>query len=240
MAAVAVVLLIVSASYVIPYYIQKNKVDSLASKFAVSEIKETAQVEEKVVVPVDFAALKQVNPDIYAWIKVDGVNINYPILRKENDNAYYLNHTYEKKKSVYGSIYTENYNLADFSDFNTVIYGHNMKNGTMFGSLKKFRNKDFFKQNRYIEIYMPDRILRYEIFSANVVSNEHILYSNDFLQDSVKKEYINKLLTASGAITAQGVEVTSDDNIITLSTCINDPSKRFIVSAVLIYDSDKE
>lgn len=228
--------------YLLSLELQHREIDSLAEKVTVSVDTTTEQQseEEAVQVPVDFEALKEINTEIYAWINIPGTNINYPILRSETDNAYYLTHKQDGKKSVYGAIYTEDYNSMDFSDFNTVIYGHNMKNGTMFGSLKKFKNKTFFNENRYIEIYMPDRILRYEIFAACSRDNKHILAENDFDTADGRTAYINEVLSTktSGALFADGVAVTADDKIITLSTCMNDDSKRFTISAVLIYDSD--
>ena len=90
---------------------------------------------------IDFAAAQAVNPDVYAWIWIPGTNIDYPILQSETeDDAYYLNHTIEKKEGLPGTIYTEKYNGKDFSSPVTVIYGHNMKNGSMFADLHKYES----------------------------------------------------------------------------------------------------
>lgn len=103
-------------------------------------------------IPVNFNDLKRKNSDIYAWIKIPNSNIDYPILRNEEED-YYLTHSEDKKESVYGAIYTQNYNCDDFSDSNTVIYGHNMKNGTMFGGLKKYREEAYFANHIYISVF---------------------------------------------------------------------------------------
>lgn len=192
--------------------------------------------------PVDFVKLKKINPDIYAWINIPGTVIDYPIVRNADDNAYYLTHTVENKKSAYGAIYTEDYNDMDFADFNTVIYGHNMKNGTMFGSLKKYRNKSFFDENREINVYMPGRIMKYRIFAAHITDDRHILLSYDFKNESVRNEYISDIFSNKNmsSLFDEEVPLTADDRIITLSTCTGKTEERYLVQGVLIYDSRKQ
>ena len=192
--------------------------------------------------PVDFVKLKKVNPDIYAWINIPGTVIDYPIVRNADDNAYYLTHTVENKKSAYGAIYTEDYNDMDFADFNTVIYGHNMKNGTMFGSLKKYRNKSFFDENREINVYMPGRIMKYRIFAAHITDDRHILLSYDFKNESVRNEYISDIFSNKNmsSLFDEEVPLTADDRIITLSTCTGKTEERYLVQGVLIYDNRKQ
>ena len=192
--------------------------------------------------PVDFVKLKKINPDIYAWINIPGTVIDYPIVRNADDNAYYLTHTVENKKSAYGAIYTEDYNDMDFADFNTVIYGHNMKNGTMFGSLKKYRNKSFFDENREINVYMPGRIMKYRIFAAHITDDRHILLSYDFKNESVRSEYISDIFSNKNmsSLFDQEIPLTADDRIITLSTCTGKTEERYLVQGVLIYDNRKQ
>ena len=215
---------------------QIKQFERFASEVTVSDDKSAQDI--KVDVPVDFDKLKNANPDIYAWINIPEVNVDYPILQGDS-NEYYLNHTINGKWSAYGSIYTEDYNNKDFSDFNTLIYGHNMKNGTMFGSLKKYRDASFFEENRYINIYMENRILKYEIFAACTWDNKHILASRDFGLDENRTAYLEEIFAVRdmNSQIKKDITVTADDKIITLSTCMNDKSKRFLVSGVLIYDS---
>ncbi len=220
------------------YFYQQWEYDRLAETVSVSSDTK-AQEEIKVDVPVNFKKLKKANPDIYAWINIPNVNVDYPILQSAESNAYYLNHTVNGKRSVYGSIYTEDYNKKDFSDFNTLIYGHNMKNGTMFGSLKKFRDASFFEKNRYINVYMENRILKYEIFAACTWDNKHILASRNFDLSVNRTAYIEEMFAVRdmNSQIKKDIEVTPEDRIITLSTCMNNKQKRFLVSGVLIYDS---
>lgn len=192
--------------------------------------------------PVDFVKLKKKNSDIYGWINVPGTSVDYPILRREDDNAYYLNHTVDKKRSVYGSVYTENYNETDFSDFNTVVYGHNMKNGTMFGTLKKYRDKTFFEKNQYINVYMPGRIIKYQIFAAYVSDNRHILLNFDFDDENIRSAYLDMIFSTRkmNANINRDLQVTKDDRIITLSTCTGNDEERYLVQGVLVYDSREQ
>ena len=144
MLVVSVICFIGCAVFFVGLKLESDRMDDLRSQASVSD-DGVSQAVNIVETPVDFDELKKQNSDIYAWINIPGTSVDYPVLRCEDDNSYYLNHTVDKKKSIYGSIYTENYNGADFADFNTVVYGHNMKNGTMFGTLKKYRDKTFFE-----------------------------------------------------------------------------------------------
>ena len=231
-----ILVVIVCLAFFVKGCIDKSKIDNLGSTFSTSA--SSKQEVVKVDVPVDFKKLKKVNSDIYAWINIPNTPIDYPILCNQ-DNAFYLNRNVEKERSVYGSIYTEDYNSTDFSDFNTLVYGHNMKNGTMFGSLKKFRGAKFFEENRYINVYMENRILKYEIFAACTWDNKHILASRNFSIAENRTAYLEEIMAVRSMDSQfkRDISVTADDRIITLSTCMNNKNKRFIVSGVLVYDS---
>ena len=238
---VSVICIVGCIAYFIIMKLQSDEMDDLRSQVSVSNDDVSSSVNY-VETPVDFVELKKENSDIYAWIDIPGISVGYPILRRENDNSYYLTHTVDEKKSVYGSIYTEDYNDMDFADFNTVIYGHNMKNGTMFGKLKKYRDKTFFEQNPYINVYMPGRIMKYQIFAAYVWDDRHILLSFDFSDESVREAYIDMIFSTRkmNANINSDLKVTKDDRIITLSTCTNNKEERYLVQGVLIYDSREQ
>lgn len=223
--------------YFVNDYIHKRRLENVRDEFSISS-NMGQNSDTEIDVPVDFKALKKKNNDIYAWINVPGTKIDYPILQSEK-NQYYLNRDIEKKWSAYGSIFTDTYNNKEFTDFNTIIYGHNMKNGTMFGGLKKFCDADFFKENRYINVYMDNRVLKYEIFAVCSWDNKHILANRDFSIKENRSSYIDEIYASQdrNSQISKDIKVTADDRIITLSTCINNDSKRFIVSGVLIYDS---
>lgn len=130
------------------YYQEKHAGDNYEEvRETVKKETEPAPVEEKapVEIPIDFAALQEQNPEVYAWIQIQDTNIDYPILQREGDNGYYLDHTIDGEKKTEGSIFTEDYNSKDFEDPNTVIYGHDMKNGSMFQNLLSYQQGCFMK-----------------------------------------------------------------------------------------------
>lgn len=187
---------------------------------------------------VDFVALQKRNPDVYAWIEVPGTNVDYPILQHESDNSYYLTHTIDHEKTVAAAIYTENYNAKDFDDLHTVIYGHNMKNKTMFRTLHNYEDYDFFKNNRDVIIYLPEETRYYQVFAAYTYDNRHLLFSYDWSSPDRFQDYIDEIMSIRdfGAYIDKEMDVTGEDKIITLSTCVNsgDSTKRYLVQAVLV------
>ncbi len=192
--------------------------------------------EERMENPIDFDSLTAQYPDVYAWIRIPGTKVDYPIVQREGDNGYYLNHTIDGKKKTEGSIYTEDYNGKDFEDANTVIYGHNMKNGSMFKTLHKYKDKQFLLDNSEIYIYQKDKVLKYKIFAAYIYDNRHLMLSFDFEDENIFRNYLNNVLTKrdiSSNINTN-VDVTADDRIITLSTCNNNEKQRYLVQAVLL------
>ena len=186
--------------------------------------------------PVDFAGMWETNEDVYAWITVPGTVIDYPILQHETDNTYYLNYNIDGSYGYPGCIYTENLNSKDFTDNNTVIYGHNMKNGTMFAGLHKFEDAAFFEENTKVYIYTPEKELNYTIFAAYIYDDRHLMYSFDFADSEVYATYLEDIqnMRSMNALIREDITVTAEDKIITLVTCIgNQPSKRLLVQAVL-------
>lgn len=189
---------------------------------------------------VDFTALQQeANPDIYAWIYIPGTGIDYPILQHPSDDTYYLNYNLDGSKGYPGCIYTERENALDFSDFHTVIYGHNMKNGTMFHDLHSYEDETFLPEHPHVYIYTPDRILRYRIFAAYRYDDRHLLYSFDYESEAGRSGYLSEIfrIKSMSAVLDNQVKVTADDRIITLSTCMGSQTEnRYLVQAVLIND----
>ena len=193
--------------------------------------------EPTVEIPIDFAALQQQNPDVYAWIQVPGTEVDYPILQSSNDNTYYLNHTIDGEEKKEGAIFTENYNTKTFEDPNTVIYGHDMKNGSMLQSIHKYMDRSFFDNNRDIVIYMPNQIFRYKIFAAYLTDNRHLLMNYNFWSKDEYQQYLNSIFSMRdmNAFIDTSMEVTNEDKIITLSTCYAGIStQRYLVQAVLV------
>ena len=191
---------------------------------------------EEIENPIDFDSLTAKYPDVYAWIQIPGIRVDYPIVQREGDNSYYLNHTVDGRKRFEGAIFTEDYNSKDFKDPNTIIYGHNMKNGSMFKGLHKYKDRKFFKEHSDLFIYQPNRVLRYKIFAAYVYDSRHLMLSFDFKDENIFESYLNSVLTnkgMSGNIDTT-VDISTEDKIITLSTCNNNDKQRYLVQAVLL------
>lgn len=189
---------------------------------------------------INFKKLQEINPELYAWIRIPNTMIDYPIAQSSTDDSFYLEHNMYGEWAFAGCIYTEKCNSKDFSDPNTVLYGHNMLNGSMFRHLHNFRDEQFFADNRYIYIYTPTHTLTYEIFSAYEYDDRHIMNSFDFTDKEVFAEYLEYAknpVNAMMANTRRDVNVTADDKIITLSTCLGDiDTSRYLVQGVLISD----
>lgn len=187
---------------------------------------------------VDFAKLKaETNEDIYAWVYIPDTKVDYPVVQHPTDNTYYLNYNLDGSKGYPGCIYTEDYNEKDFSDPHTVLYGHNMKDGSMFAGLHKFEDEVFFEEHPYIYIYTEEGMLVYEIFSARETGDEHLLLSYDFDNARTFQGYLNDIFNTRSlrCNNKEDVEVTWEDRIITLSTCIsNKPNNRYLVQGVLL------
>lgn len=190
--------------------------------------------------PIDFAAKQTENPHIVAWIRIPGTVIDYPIMQSGNDvpENFYLDHGPDRKANRNGSIYIQQINRADFTHPNTVLYGHNMANGSMFAAIRKYRHEDFFNENQYVYIYTPGHILTYHIYSAFVYDNRHILNSFDFSEPEEYGAFLSQTLNpiSMSRQVREGVEVTTEDRIITLSTCTGNSRERYLVEGVLIDD----
>ena len=218
---------------------KEDTAEASQDSVAPSEAAEEQPAEE---IPVKFDELWEINPDVYAWITIPGTDIDYPILQHPSDDAYYLNHNIDGSYGRPACIYTESLNSKDFTDNNTVIYGHNMKNGTMFAQLHKFEDKDFFEEHREVTIYLPDKVLHYKIFAVHTYDDRHLLYSFDFSDKAVYRDYLESVFSIRdmSANIDTDMTVTEDDKIITLATCVyKQPSLRFYVQAVLMENGDE-
>lgn len=194
---------------------------------------EQAKVENKTLREVDFDILKETNEDIYAWITVDGTQVNYPILQNAEDN-YYLKRCIDGKSGYPGCIYTNACHSQDFSSWNTVIYGHNMNNGSMFGGLKI--SNDWEKENEYIVIKIPDRILQYRVYAVTEFSDEYIPLAYDEGSETDRQQFLDTVVqnAQNGGYLREDMEVSSTDKLVTLSTCIRGKSnKRLLIIGVL-------
>lgn len=210
-----------------------------------SNTADTAQEETESVIPVDlnidFAALEAKNDELVGWIYYEPLEINYPIVRG-NDNDYYTEYTFDKEKNSSGAIFMDFLNKPDFSHFNTIIYGHNMRNGTMFGSLKKLLN-DFsiIQENPYFYIFTKDKVMMYEICSAYITNDSSQTY--DLIQTTEEQQvYVDYIKRASGyeSTVLSDLAVQEDTRLVTLSTCHGLHSRnRTVIHGLLLCEENR-
>lgn len=195
---------------------------------------------------VNWDALHKINPDIYAWIVVPGTDVNYPVLQSSGSEKedYYLMHQVNGDYGLPGSVYSQKLNTKDFSDRMTVLYGHNMKNKTMFTSLHRYEDKSFFEKNPYIYIYTPQAKYVYHIFAAYTYDDRPILvYFNYFKEDDVWNNYLKSFQQLYDGCENKKLadSLSSDDKILTLSTCNNKvQTERFLVQGVLMTSEEAD
>lgn len=235
-------------------YLQKDQQEKLEAEQQQEELKEqyvveeveteVVQEEELAELPIDFEGLKDINPEIYAWLEVPDTKINYPVLQHEGeDQSYYLTRDMYGEYKQAGSIYTEDYNNKDFQDYHTVIYGHNMKNGSMFHNVRYFADKEFFDEHQDLFIYMPGKILKYQIIACYEYDDRHLLGMFDFNDTDAYAEYLEEIMNPRSmyAMIREGKTVTVEDKLVTLSTCVaNKPNHRRLLQAVLVEEIEAE
>lgn len=181
---------------------------------------------------VNFNELLSKNSDTVGWIKVEGTKVNYPVVQTK-DNEYYLNHAFNKSNNIGGWIFADY--RVDFKDFgkNTIIYGHNMNNKTMFGSVPNMLYNSYLSDsdNHYIKISTPYSNTVWKVFSVYTIEPEVYYLKTNFRTESFDS-FVQKLTSRS--IYNFGVDVNADDKILTLSTCDNTGTKRVAVHAKMI------
>lgn len=186
--------------------------------------------------PADYSdminMLKNINEDCVGYIKIDQTDIAYPIV-KGKDNEYYLHHTIKKKYNSSGSIFMDKDNNAYFADDNTIIYGHHMKDGSMFAHLSKFRKKDYMNEHKTVTVIYDGGVCKYEIFAAclyDATDNYRVI---SFSTESERENFSS--LVYSKDVCSIPINIKKDDRILTLSTCAYDSDNaRLVVHAVLV------
>lgn len=218
-----------------------SKAESAADSTPDAALKPVDVIKERgITIPeksIDWDALRKQNADIYTWIYVPGTQIDYPILQHPDEKSYYLNHNIDGSEGYPGCIYTQNVNTKDWTDPNTVIYGHNMNDGSMFHDLYKFEDAVFFDETQYLFIYTSDKTYVYEVFAAYPFSNVDLMMCFDYSTPEALLVYFDGIWT-NRSMTSHFRETTvlyGDSRIITMSTCIGgQPEKRYLVQAVLL------
>ena len=211
------------------FHIIKWMKENKKSKENKNKIQESVTVDGDELL-VDFDKLKEENSDTVAWLKVEGTDIEYPVV-KGQDNDYYLSHSFDKSYNSAGWIFADYKNNFDGTDKNIVIYGHNRRDGSMFGTLKRILDKDWYENeaNKYVTLVTEYGNLKYEVFSVYKIEDEDYYITNRFNSGDEFEELINTVKGRS--IHDFENEIERSDKILTLSTCADNNKYRVVLHA---------
>lgn len=180
---------------------------------------------------VDLDGLRQKNPDVLGWISIPETELSYPVLQGE-DNDFYLKHTWLKSSSIVGAVFMDCRSDAELADFNTIIYGHRMRDGSMFASLKYYKDQEHWRTHPSIYLADAGGVYRYDIFSAYEADVLGPVYDVNAREADERQAFIDSCLELS--VIETNVAPTADDRLLTLSTCTGRGySTRWVVQAVL-------
>lgn len=232
--AMILVSLILLASTFWDYKKAENTYDELNETYVTVAVTEETEEDDNwwyEDVDIELAELTAENPDVIGWIRFDNIEVlSYPIMYSGDDEAYLRTDLYGNS-STSGSIFMEGACSPDFEDCHTILYGHNMKNLSMFGSLKKYKTEEFYEENQYFTIYTTDMAYRYQIFSYRDVPETDSVYTVGFAPDDEFETFVDEMIRKSYEDT--GIDVTKADKVMTLSTCSTE-GNRFVVHALRV------
>ena len=192
---------------------------------------------------IDFAELRYQNREICAWIRMPGCGLDVPVVRG-TDDAYYLTHNAFREERTYGSIFAPCDTPEDFSEQHTILYGHNMRDGTMFGGLKKYRDASFAQEYPYLYLYLPKEAWRCRVLGVEETDAESDVYRTGAWKETDWNAWLQERKENSLAVCSGFSGKT--EKVLTLSTCVGDgsTSRRLAVHAaveeIFAIDSGRE
>lgn len=213
---------------------EKKKVEQLRDileKQEPEDITENHPIDHPEDRVIDFGVLKQINPDIVGWIYIPETAVDYPILKNPYDN-YYLNHDFTGNDSLLGAIFMQKAETADFSAQHTVLYGHNLIDKQMFGSLSMYASQQFRDSQPYIYIYQPDQTLRCTVYAAYTCEADSAAYQLDFQDMPEFESWVMKSVSESYYTTSIQTP-NPETRILTLSTCTDTGDARFVLHSTI-------
>lgn len=222
---ILILIIIFSGMKIINWIYENN-----ANKKIMSDISNYVAIEANKEYSIDFGSLKQKNPDTIAWLKVNGTEIEYPVVKTTN-NDYYLTHSFDKSYNSSGWAFMDYKNRCDGTDKNMVVYGHNRHDGSIFGTLQNVLTEEWQNnpENFKIPFITENEKAEYHVFSVYEIEKENYYITTNFINDGEFQNFLDKIKTRSQI--DFGIEVTANDNILTLSTCANDSRYRVVLHA---------
>lgn len=196
----------------------ENKIQSFVSQPEPSATKKPGKKRDKSSYTFDWEGLKKQSRYVIGWIQIPGIErINYPIVQSD-DNQFFLTHDWTGAYQTAGAIFMNKYNAKDFSDMNSIIYGHRMKAGSMFGLLKYYESQQFMDENPNFYIYTPEgRRLSYEIICCSHVKDGSDAYMQHFESPDERMDYYNLMIKK--AVAKRNTDLDRFDTTVMLSTC---------------------
>ncbi len=194
------------------------------------------ETEAPYVSPIDFEALQAENPDTVGWIRIPDTRIDYPIVQAA-DNEKYLHTDFEGKDSIYGTVYLDCDSRPDFSGWNNPVYGHHMKDGSMFKDVVKFKEEEFFKDHQYFEIYTPERTIHLKAVACYYADSNGIVRKTRFASRESFDKWLDERLAPCSFAEIPEVPVDSMFVLVTCSYELNDA--RTLLYAVEVDEDGK-
>lgn len=223
-----------------PAEMEEDLAENTESSLEQARINDSAEESEEHVL-IDFSALRERNPDIFAWIQIPGTSIDYPVLQSGQSDTFYESHNAYREEDDAGAVYIELANLTNMCDFNTVLHG---KAGTdengPFADLYRFADSDFFEDHEYVYLDLDGNVLVYEIFAAYERENTSLIRTYDFTYLSGCRQFLDDLYEVRDMSMnlREGWENVNEYNyLITLTAQEEDAERQFVVVAVLIQDT---
>ena len=230
-------MLIYSLIEIVIWYINNKENEKITNEIekniTIDKVEEIELEQDKY--SIDFKTLKEDNNDTVAFLKVKGTNIETVVVQR-NDNEYYLNHNFNKKNNKAGWVFADYKNKLDGTDKNIVVYGHNMRDGSMFGTLENILKEEWYnnEENKYITFITENEQITYEVFSIYQIKDENYYITTEFTNEEFEK-YLKTVKERS--VKDFDIELNIEDSILTLSTCADNNKYRVVLHAKKILDN---
>lgn len=204
-----------------------------------SSVPETAEPETEAsyVSPIDFETLRKTNPDTVGWLRIPGTRIDYPIVQTA-DNDTYLHRDFDGNDSIYGAIYLDFESKQDFSGWNNPIYGHHMKDGSMFKDVVRFKEEDYFKEHQFFEIYTPERTIHLKAVSCYFSDSSGIVRKTRFNSQESFDQWTTERLSPCSF--AQPLKESVDSMFVLVTCSYEQDDARTLLFAVEVDENGKE
>lgn len=230
-------ILIFSGIKIYKWYKENNNNNKIIEKVSEAVIIKDDEPEENNKYVIDFEALKKQNSETVAWLKVNNTKIEYPVVKTKN-NDYYLTRSFDKSENSAGWIFADYKNKFDGKDKNIVVYGHNRRDGSMFGSLKNILSSKWYnnEENQNVIFNINGQNYTYRVFSVYQIEKEDYYIKTNFSSNNEYEKFLNTIKKRS--VNDFKEDVSKDDTILTLSTCANNNMYRVVLHAKRIIEEE--